>query len=118
MQKAQVFKHVLATKRYECYYRLYEVYQNEKATKSMKKKAREKCGQAKEGPVLQEVSRSTGVEQQPVSDFLLGLRRRIADDGEDPAAISRATKSYLESAQAQAQPPVANCAELGVGDIV
>ena len=105
LEQAKVFEHVLIAERSECFFRLYEVHQNQEATKSQKKKAREKCGQAKGGPVLQEVSSSTGVEQQSVSEFLLGLRNRIADAGEDPAAISKATQSYLKSAQAQAQPP-------------
>lgn len=98
-EQARVLEYVLLTKRHECFFRLYGVHQKQGATKSQKKKAREKCGQAKGGPVLQETSSATGVKQCVVRHVLLELRCRIAENGEDPTTILEAATRFLKTTE-------------------
>ena len=93
-EQARVFEYVLATTRYECYFGLYDVCRDATATPGQKKKAKAKCKASEKGPKPEDVAAAAALEKSDAHEILLGLRNRIADNGEDPAKILKAAQDF------------------------
>ena len=116
-EQARVFINVLATTRYECYSGLYDVGRDVTATLRQKKKAKAKCKASEKGPKPEDVAAAAALEKSDAHGILLGLRNRIADNGEDPAKILEAAQDFLETAK-PTEAPADDRTKFCVGDIV